>query len=91
MSNEEITLQIRTGNAPLIKTLIGCAIAICSAIFFGSREISNVLYDIKNLKEWKVEAVPELKTLRSDVSSLQSNVSVLNNNMTIINSKLKIK
>lgn len=91
MSNEEITLQIRTGNAPFIKTILGCTIAICSALLWCSREISTVLYDIKNLKEWKVESAPELKTLRTDVSSLQTNISVLNNNMSIVNSKLKIK
>lgn len=60
-------------------------------MLYLGKEGATILNDIKNIKEWKTETQPEMKTLRNDVSQLKTDVSVLNVNMNIVNSKLQIK
>lgn len=77
MSKDELQLEIKKGNQPLIKTVVGLSIGGILSLFTCTFYLGGIYRDFRDTQEWKTTAAPKIEKHETQIA--------------IINDRLKIR
>ncbi len=69
---EQLLIEVKSANMPLVRWVIGGSAGVIATVLWATMYLSNVLYDISTLKQWKAETQPKIEIMNTQIAILNS-------------------